>query len=114
MNEEPLNLFYPTSLLWGASPRIRFPSPGRCLLLADVCLYLLTEKLNDGGKGALLLSPHSTGRGRASAFTVTTGTKISPLGVIFVYHGLRLRCLEEGQEKLDRRWLFTSSVQSVP
>lgn len=117
MNEEPPNLFYSTCLLGGASPCSDFLAPGECLFLVDVCLYLPAEKFNNGDEGALHLSCHSTGKGRASAFTLTTRTKISPQWgrvVIFVYHSLRLQCLEEGQEKLDRRWVFTSSVQTVP
>lgn len=60
------------------------------------------------------LSFHNTGKERTSAFTVTTETKISPLGVIFVYRCLRPLFLEKGQEKLDRGWVFISSVQTIP
>lgn len=44
---------------------------------------------------------HNTGKERTSAFTVTTGTKTRPLGVIFVFRCLRPLFLEKGQENLD-------------
>lgn len=86
------------------------------MLLTDVdlCLYLLTEKLDHRGEGAWHLSCHNTGKGRTRALTVITWAKISTLGAMFVDHGLRPLRLEEGQDRLDRRWVFTSSVQTGP
>lgn len=45
--------------------------------------------------------------------TVITKTKISPLGVIFVYCCQSPLFLEKGQEKLDRKWVLISSVPDV-
>lgn len=45
-----------------------------------------------------MLSCHNTGRESTLAFTVINRTKISSLGVIFVYHCLRPLSLEKGQE----------------